>query len=165
LISIKQTDIAEVHTFENFRASIDDSGGANMQVDLASIATNVELRDERLREFLFDTTNFPMASAALQLDMLSVDTIAVGSSAEVPVSASFDLHGETRMLDATLLVTRLSETTIQVKTTQPIVLDASDYGLELGIQKLLELAGLESISTAVPVEFMFTFVRPQVQAG
>lgn len=159
LISVKQTDIAEVHTFDSFSGVIDQYGQANLTVELSSIDTNVELRDQRLRDHLFDVVSFPTANARLNLDMATIDGIGVGSSAEVPVSTSFSLRGKTKTLEVVLVVMRLSEEHLMVKTTRPIVLDTKDYGLQPGVQKLLELTGLQSISSAVPVEFMFDFKR------
>lgn len=159
LISVKQTDIAEVHTFDSFSGIIDQYGEANLTVDLSSIATNVEVRDQRLRDFLFDVVRFPAANARLKLDMVTIEGISVGSSAEVPVSTSFNLRGKTKTLEVVLVVMRLSDEHLMVKTARPIVLDTKDYDLQPGVQKLLELTGLQSISSAVPVEFMFDFKR------
>jgi hypothetical protein len=157
LITTKQTDIAEVHTFERFSGSVDQNGTAMLAIDVASIATNVDLRDQRLREILFEAASFPEASASFTLDMASVDAMAVGTSGELPVSASFSFHGTSKMLETSLWVSRLSASEVVVQTKKPIVLNALDYNLGAGLETLIGLAGIDSISTAVPVEFMLTF--------
>lgn len=40
-----------------------------------------------------------------------------------------------------------------VTSAQPVIINATDYGLTDGINKLRDLAGLPSISYAVPVTF------------
>jgi len=44
-----------------------------------------------------------------------------------------------------------------VSSVSPIILKASDYGMEEGVKKLQELAKLPSIATAVPVTFSLVF--------
>jgi hypothetical protein len=39
--------------------------------------------------------------------------------------------------------------------------DAAKFGLSDGVEKLREIAGLDSISHAVPVSFVMTFVPAQ----
>ena len=42
-------------------------------------------------------------------------------------------------------------------TSEPIIVNAADFELGAGIAKLQELAGLDSISTAVPVSARLVF--------
>jgi polyisoprenoid-binding protein YceI len=157
LISIKQTDIAEVHTFNRFNATIDQTGEAAVTIDLASIATNSDLRDQRLRDHLFEVGSFPQASVKLQLDLLTLDAIQVGEMVTRNVSATLDLHGVTQEVTADVTVVRISANQINVQTKKPIVLNAADFNMSTGLKTLIELANLVAISTAVPVEFMMSF--------
>jgi polyisoprenoid-binding protein YceI len=157
LISIKQTDIAEVHTFNRFDAYIDQAGVAAVAIDLASIATNSDLRDQRLRDHLFEVGSFPQASVKLQLDLSTLDAIQVGEMVTRNVSATLDLHGVTQELTADLTVVRISMSQINVQTKKPIVLNAANFNMSAGLKTLIELANLAAISTAVPVEFMMSF--------
>jgi polyisoprenoid-binding protein YceI len=165
LITTKQTDIAEVQTFERFGASVDQNGTATLAIDLASISTNVDLRDQRLRDILFEVASFPEATVTFTVDMSSVDGMEIGCSGELPVSATLSLHGASKTIDTSLWVSRLSPTEIVVQTKKPIVLNALDYNLGAGLDALIGLAGLDSISTAVPVEFMLTFESAGAAAG
>jgi polyisoprenoid-binding protein YceI len=165
LITTKQTNVAEVHTFERFAASVDENGTATLLIDLASISTNVDLRDQRVRDFLFEVASFPEATVSFTVDVASVEGLAVGSSGELPVSASLTLHGATKMVDTSLWLTRLSDSDIVVQTKKPIVLNALDFNLGAGIETLIGLAGLESISAAVPVEFMLTLKTADLVAA
>jgi polyisoprenoid-binding protein YceI len=157
LITVKQTNIAEVHSFERFNAYVDETGVAAVAIDLSSIATNVDLRDSRVRGYLFEVGVFPEANVRLQLNMLEIDTIGIGEMQSRTVTASLDLHGVAKDITASVTVLRMSNSRITVQTKKPIILNAADFNMSAGIQALLELTGLVSISTAVPVEFMLSF--------
>jgi len=47
---------------------------------------------------------------------------------------------------------------VMVASTKPLIVDAAKFGMTEGVEKLREIAGLQSISNAVPVSFVMTFV-------
>lgn len=157
IITTKQTDIAEVHTFERYDVSFDDAGTATLSIDLSSVATNVELRDERLRNHLFEVGLYPAATAMFPVDTQALEALTMGQSVDLPVNVTLTLHGVSKPIDTSIWVTRVSDSRFTVATTKPLVINAMDYNMGTGIQTLLELTGLQSISAAVPVEFLFTF--------
>ena len=77
----------------------------------------------------------------------------------VPVTATLDLHGDTQEIDTDLLVTRIGADKVQVGTSVPIIVNAADFGLDGGIEKLRELANLPGITPDVPVTFSIVFTR------
>jgi len=158
-ITTKQTNVTEVHTFENFSASLDPAGNATLVIDLGSVATNVDLRDERVCAHVFESSLFPSATATFPVDMGLIDTLPVGESVELPVEATLDFHGVSQPLSFTLWVSRLTAAKLTVGTTKPIVLDALAFNLGAGIDTLVEMAGLASIGSSIPVELMFTLNR------
>jgi hypothetical protein len=83
--------------------------------------------------------------------------IKAGDVVVLPVKLAIDLHGESKFLDTKLRVIGLSNGGMLVTTTKPILLNAFDFGLGVGIQKLMEVANLPSISTVVPVTFSLVF--------
>jgi polyisoprenoid-binding protein YceI len=151
--------VGEVHTFESFSASVDPAGNATLVIDLATVATNVDLRDERVRTHVFETAIYPTATATFTVDMNLVQSIPVGSSLELPVSATLAFHGISQPLTFDVWIARLAETKLSVATTKAILLDALAFDLGTGIDTLVQLAGLSSLSAAVPVEFLFTLNR------
>lgn len=157
-ISVKQTDIAEVSSFERFDVNVGAAGNALVRVDLSSVATGIDLRDQRVRDHLFEVANFPEADIYLALDMVAANAVAVGSKVSMPSTASITLHGLSVDVTAELEIMRLSVDKVVVTPKKPIVVHASDFNLSGGIAYLVSLAGLESISSAVPVDFMFTLV-------
>lgn len=156
-ISIKKGDVAEINHFTQLSGSVDDSGKATLSIDLNSVKTNIEIRDERMRTLLFDTANFPTAEFSTQLDMEKLQKLAVGSMMTLSLEGEFSLHGVTQKMPAELAVSKLGDSTLQVSSYAPIVIDARHFQLAEGVEKLREMAGLPSISMAVPVNFVLTF--------
>ena len=70
----------------------------------------------------------------------------------------FDLaiHGESSSYTADVLVTR-TESGVLASTVKPIIVMADTHGLVSGVEALREVAGLPSISRAVPVSFNVVF--------
>lgn len=155
-ISVKQTDIAEVSAFERFDVSVGADGSAVLRVDLSSVATGIDLRDQRVRDHLFEVANYPEAYVNLAFDMVTASAIAVGSKATMPTTATVTLHGLSVSVTADLEIMRLAADKVVVAPKKPIVVHASDFDMSAGIAYLVSLAGLQSISSAVPVDFMFT---------
>ena len=69
------------------------------------------------------------------------------------------LHGKASDHLVELLVTRLDEQRFQVVTLAPLVLQAEDYDLLPGLEKLRQLANLSHINSAVPVSAVLIFVN------
>jgi hypothetical protein len=48
---------------------------------------------------------------------------------------------------------------LQISNARPVVINAGEFELTRGVEKLREIAGLPSISPVVPVQFSLYFVR------
>lgn len=150
-VSIKKAEVAEVGTFDRLEGSLTADGSATLTIDLSSVDTLIEIRDERMREMLFETQQFPTATATMQVDAAAIEQLTSGDSLEQTVTLTLDLHGQTRMFDVTLNVTGLENNGLRVVTAKPVIVNAPDFALVEGVNKLREVAGLSSISIAVPV--------------
>ncbi len=152
-VSIKSDHIAEIHTFKTLSGAITKAGQGSLNIDLASVSTNIDIRDQRMREQLFDTQQFATAS-------VSVDLSKTGVKPGIQtVNVTLDLHGVKKEIPATVAITEVGNT-VQVSTVAPIVLNAADFDLAAGVTALREIAELPSISNAVPVTFFLSFVKP-----
>jgi len=156
-ISTKKVNVAETHYFRNIQGSVDSQGQLILAIDLASVDTNITVRDERMREYLFEVDIFTTATVSASIDTSDVDAIAEGASARLTVDAELDLHGEKKTLKMDVVVTRLVGAKLSVVSVQPVILNLSDFSLVSGVEKLRELAKLPSISQAVPVSFYLIF--------
>lgn len=156
-VSIKSGDIPELGFFKQFSGKVNDEGEVSLQIDLSSVDTNIAVRDERMQEFLFKTDTYPKATLSTTLDLAFLDTLAPGDLSTKTLPVILGLHGNEHKLDAHLLFVQLSADRILVTSQAPLLLDASQFDLVKGIEKLREIAGLPSISKAVPVTVALTF--------
>ena len=156
-ISIKKGDIAEVHRFDQLDGRVDASGNVTLNIQLASVDTAIPIRDQRMREMLFNTNAFPRATLTTKVDSSALDKLASGDIVTSTVEGKLSLHDQTGAVTAELAIARLGPSKLLVSSRKPLVVQADDYKLSEGVEKLREVAGLSSISKAVPVSFVLTF--------
>jgi polyisoprenoid-binding protein YceI len=157
-VSIKNGTTAEAHSFASLVGYIGAAGNAEITIELDSVQTLIAIRDERMREMLFETVKFPSATIRAQVDP---DVLAVASeggvlSAELPVTLS--LHGQEKSLTIPVVIVGDEQRRLRVFSAQPVLINAADFGLVEGVAALQKVAGLDSISTAVPVTLQLLFV-------
>jgi polyisoprenoid-binding protein YceI len=158
-VTTKANVAAEVNRFRQLSGEINEDGTATLVIALDSVDTAVEIRDQRMREILFDTAQFPTATISAKIDSDLLDSLAVGSMSVVVAEANLQLHGMEVSMIFEATVARLAEDSLLVTSTKPVIVNAAQVGLVDGIEKLRELAGLPSISPAVPVNFVLKWSR------
>ncbi|GAL17837.1 hypothetical protein JCM19235_6390 [Vibrio maritimus] len=52
---------------------------------------------------------------------------------------------------------KMSEDKVVIVSTDPMIIQAADFGLDVGIEKLREVAGLPSIAMSVPLTFVLVY--------
>ncbi|MFT6957520.1 MAG: polyisoprenoid-binding protein YceI [Halieaceae bacterium] len=157
-ISVKNSRIGEAHSFTSLVGYIGADGKVQLGVDLDSVETMIPIRNERLRELLFDTVRFPAASITSQVQPEMLAAVAEGGVVTTDISVNLSLHDHTVVLDIPVVVIVDGSGTLRVLSSQPVILDAKQFGLVDGVTALREIAGLKSISTAVPVSIYLVFV-------
>ena len=149
-VSIKNNSVGEINSFEGLSGSISLAGKVRVAVDLASVDTGIDLRNERLKQIFFDVANFPMATITANLTRgQTAKLIADGVNTDV-IEVKINLHGNTVSKFAHLSVAS-SDGNVRVTTTKPIVITAQEFGLEPGIAALQQIAGLNAISQSIPI--------------
>ena len=156
-ISIKASDIAEIHTFKELSGSVKDNGQAQVVINLSSLETLIPIRNERMGNLLFETKVYPIASFKLKLDLQTFLLTEVGKSSDVTLRGVLELKGKQFTMPVKISVTRLSDQSFLVKSSEPLLLNAGSLGLSDGIESLRVIAGLPSISKSVPVTFSLIF--------
>ena len=156
-VSVKSGLIGEVHHFTDVSGTVSTDGNAQITIALESVETLLDIRNERMREHLFDTAQFPEAVIRAQIDMAQVLDLPVGQRMSYPLTATVSLHGVEEEIDTDVYVTHLGDKRVEVQTRDPIVIEADLFDLTDGIEKLRELAGLESITPVAPVTFSIIF--------
>jgi len=163
-ISIKAGSVAEVHHFERLQGSLGGSGQFELSIDLTSVETMIPIRNERMQEMLFNTSTYPEATLTSTLDLAAIKALSAGEQIEIAAEAQLDLVGKSTPLTVEAVVARLSDDRLLVTSKQPLTLNADNLGLGEGVNALREVAGLSSISPAVPVSFRLTLVAGSEQS-
>ncbi len=158
-VTIKAGNIGEVHRFKQLSGSISGNGVATVEIALASIDTLIPIRDERMQSMLFESDIFPRATVSVPLDQQALEALTPGKISAHSLPGTLQLKDRKVDVTAHVSAMRVAEDIIVVATRQPILLSAGTVGLEKGVEKLREVAGLPSISQAVPVSFLLTFVQ------
>ena len=155
-VTVKADHVAEAHTFDMLSGTIDDDGSVAVTVELASVNTLIPIRNERMQAMLFETNLFPQATISADVDLDTITAMAPGSSETQQLNFSLSMRDVTRSYTAEVLVTRVGDGVIAT-TLKPVIVTAESYGLVSGVEALREIAGLPSISQAVPVSFTIKF--------
>ena len=156
-VSVKAGDAGEVHRFTEISGELSSGGNASVTIQLASVDTLIPLRDERMRELLFQTNLFPTASLSTNIDMDALNAIEPGDSMDMAANLTLELHGQQLSLAAEMIVARLGDHRLMVSSRKPVIVNAASVDLVNGLEALREIANLPSISKAVPVSFVLTF--------
>lgn len=158
-VSIKNDSVGEMHSFASLLGSIGAAGNVQMTINLDSVETLIAIRNERMRELLFETVKFPSAQLTAKVEPAVLAEAAKGGvvSAELPVTLS--LHGKVKTLTVPVVVVGGADGSMRVFTARPVLVNAADFGLENGVTALQQIAGLRSISHAVPVTLQLLFVQ------
>jgi polyisoprenoid-binding protein YceI len=155
--SLKKNNVYEVHTFNKYGGQISSKGEAYLELDLNSVNTGIEIRDERMKTLLFDTVKFPAAKYSLSLNPATLESLKAGERISMEVEGTLSLFGIAKAQPASLNVFKLTSNRILVSTAKPIALKAADFGLDSGVEALREIAKLPVISSTVPVNFSLVF--------
>lgn len=156
-VTTKNTDISEVQRFLVLHGKVEENGAAQLQVELESVNSGIPMRDERMRNDLFQIKTYPDALINAQINLQPINDLATGAQLELRLPLSVTLHGKTQTYNAELLATRLDDRRFQVVTLEPLVLHAKDFDLLTGVETLRKAAGLDAISLSVPVGAVLIF--------
>ncbi len=156
-VSIKNTKVAELHSFENLQGSLEESGKARLTIALASVETQIPIRNERMQSMLFEVDKFPQASVSALVDFERISRMKAGQSFIHPATLKLSIHGDEQEVNADLRIVKLARNKLLVATVRPLIVNADDFSLSKGVEALREIAALSSISTAVPVTVSLVF--------
>ncbi|MET4132586.1 polyisoprenoid-binding protein YceI [Porphyrobacter sp. MBR-155] len=158
-VSIKAGEIAEANRFDSLAGSVAADGTATLDIDLASVNTGIDIRNERMREIFFDVAGNPKAVVTAKLDPAAFAALAVGQSITRPLTASVAIKGVEQEIETEVLVTRVSADRVTVVPTAPVIISTDMFELTDELGELRALAQLPSITPAVPVTFTLSFTR------
>lgn len=157
-VSVKNNVIAENNTFTGIAGSITEGGSIAISIDLASVETHVDIRNQRMRDIFFEVADHPTALITGELSASDVAQLDAGVPLERSVPLTLSLHGSEASVEANLRALAVGGEMF-VTTLEPILLSADDYGLGAGVVALQEIAGLKAIASTIPVTVNLRLVR------
>lgn len=158
-LSTKNTNITEVHEFTQLSGSVSDKGNAEISIDLTSVETGISIRNERMQSMLFNVSDYTSATVSADLPDTMMLALKNGETATSVLPLTLELHGEKKEIEADVLATAAADGHVIVTTQSPVLVNAGDFKLAKGVEALREVAGLDRISTTVPVTFTLLFTE------
>ncbi len=153
--SVKKDSVGETHFFRSLSGSVSDDGKAMLEIDLASVDTNIDIRNERMIEHVFRNT--PKATVSATVDIATLSELPVGEITTTSIEGTLTFLGAEIPMDGDVAVARLGEGRVMVVSEGMLWFTTEEMGIDEGITKLQEIAKLPSITRAFPVTFRLVF--------
>ena len=134
---------------------MDEAGQVDVAVDLSSVETLVDIRNERMVEHVFK--NIATANVTAQMDMAALEKLGIGEDTVVEFDGSLAFLGQDVDVYTELYALRVSENRVLVTSNDMLFLSVDELGITPGIDKLQEIAGLDGITRAVPITLRMMF--------
>lgn len=152
--SVKNHYNGEAHSLSGLSGMVKD-GKAEITIDLSSVQTNIDIRNERMIEHVFK--NAPDARLSAELDMDALNAMAAGDTGAMEVDATLTLLGQDVDVFTEMFVARMSDERVLVTTNDMLYVATDELGIDGGIDMLQELAGLDDITRSVPITIRMVF--------
>lgn len=157
--SVKKNTIVETNKIRNITGTITPEGAATVTFDLNSVDTGIDLRNVRMRFLFFETFKYPTATLTAKLDPAAFADLATKRRMTVTLPFALDLHGVKKDLEAQVVVTMLTDSSVSVASQSPIAINVDDFGLLPNVEKLQQAANVSSILPTASVSFDFVFAQ------
>ena len=155
--SVKKDTVGEVHHFGSIDGSVDKSGNVSVEIDLASVETWIDIRNERMQKFVFGSAPKAMLKATVNIEEL--EAIKAGDTDVIDVEGTLKLGGNDIPIETSLFIARMSDDKMVAVTDEMIMLGTDEAGIDGSISKLMELAKLPGITRVSPVTLRLVFTR------
>jgi polyisoprenoid-binding protein YceI len=153
----KNTHNLEVHNFTGISGDINNAGVATLTVELNTVNTGVALRDQRMRDLLFETAIHPTATVTVNVPATLISGLGIGQVTRTDITASLSLHGFTATIATRVSVQKLTASRVVVQSLPPVLVKAETYNLTAGVEALRAAVGIASINASVPVDFALVY--------
>ncbi|MDP9233085.1 MAG: YceI family protein [Actinomycetota bacterium] len=124
----RTSDVSGTVKVSDDGSTIKALSGSRLQVNMRTLKSNQDRRDERIKTWGIETDTFPTASFQLTKDVHIPATIRDGKAVAVDAQGDLTLHGETRHVTMPLKI-QMSGTTIQIVGSLKITM--ADYGIDV----------------------------------
>ena len=149
-ISTKNGDIQEHNTLRFLSGSIDANKQVKLVIDLNSIDTNIQIRDERMRDLLFETEQYPTATVTADIE----DNLPLMTP--YPISYTLHMKDQGQVFQNPVMI-HSGGAEMMITSAEPVTVSAASFGLQPALENLRNIAGLNSISPTVDVDYKLHF--------
>ena len=156
-ITSKAAAVSELNSFTELSGSINDAGNGTLAISLSSVDTAVDIRNERMRDIVFQVANYPIASISVQANGAMLAGMSAGETVQATFDAVIELHGIQQNMPVELAVNKQESGGLLVVLAKPLIINAASFGLAESVEQLREIAGLPSINNNVVVDFTLQF--------
>ena len=120
-------------------------GSANLAVDLRTVRTGIDKRDEDMRDQFLDTDHYPRAILEVtRIENPTLAALAPGQSVEGDALGSFEIHGQRRAVRFKVRLRLENDGRLTASGAFPVVL--ADYGVQRPERLLLKLGSVAQVS-------------------
>lgn len=158
-VTVKNIDNAETHTFTQMRGTVAPSGSATLTIPLATVSTGFDIRNTRMQNLLFESGYLPDMHFTTQLNLSTLESMAVGDIAVQALTGNLILHAVSKSITFDATIVKHSNTSISVSPRRPIVVNSVDFEMNAGVEALRVIASLSSIGEKTPVYFKMFLTR------
>ena len=79
-VTSKAAAVSELNSFGELSGSIADDGRASVSIMLGSVDTAIDIRNERMREIVFQVATYPLATVSLSADANQLNNMTAGDT-------------------------------------------------------------------------------------
>ena len=155
--SVKKNTIVETNKIRNIAGTLSSAGDAKVTFDLNSVDTGVDLRNVRMRFLFFETFKYPTAELTAKVDPAAFADLATKRRVKATLPFRLNLHGVDKDLEASVVVTMVSDNMVSVASEAPVAVHVEDFGLLPNVDKLQQAANVTNIVPTASVSFDFVF--------
>lgn len=155
--SVKKNTIVETNKIRNITGTLSAAGDAKITFDLNSVDTGVDLRNVRMRFLFFETFKYPTAEVTAKVDPAAFADLPSKRRIKSTLPFRLSLHGVDKDLEASVVVTMISDTMVSVASEAPVAVHVEDFGLLPNVDKLQQAANVTNIVPTASVSFDFVF--------
>ncbi len=154
--SIKKDMVGEANYFRTVNGTMTAAGEVSIEIDLSSVETNVETRNQRMVKHIFNEGALK-ATLSTEIDPSIISKLAPGATMPLSTDGTLTFLDKSIELDVDLFVAKLSDKSFMVTTDKMIMIKAADLGINEGLDTLMSLAKLPSITRVSPVTLRLVF--------
>ena len=158
-VTIHNGNVGEINTFREISGTVAADGSAELIINLDSIDSANEARDQFYRAVLFDTARFPDMIVAAKIDFNDYKSLAIGERYTELLDMTINLRGFEKTMSYYVMVTRLSADSVLIENKAPLVLNASDFGMLGPLAELQNVEGVHSITPVITATLSFVFEK------